>query len=78
MPLIENYAGFDCTWVMGLYILSIIIPSFALMVRRLHDIGKSGIWYLIKFIPVLGTLLLIGFACIDSTEDNEYGPNIKW
>lgn len=37
----------------AMIILSLVlfIPSIALVVRRLHDIGKSGWWYFIIFIP---------------------------
>lgn len=34
-------------------ILAFIIPSIAVSVRRLHDIGKSGWWYLISFFPYI-------------------------
>src|SRR5687768_7176420 len=36
------------------YWLLMLIPSIALWVRRLHDIGKSGWWYWIALIPVIG------------------------
>ena len=37
-----------------IYYLAILIPSIAVSVRRLHDIGKSGFWY---FLPVGGSVL---------------------
>lgn len=57
--------------------LAILIPSLAIAVRRLHDIGKSGWWYLICLIPLVGSILLIIWFCTDSTEDNQWGPNPK-
>jgi uncharacterized membrane protein YhaH (DUF805 family) len=39
--------------------LAITIPSIAVGVRRLHDIGRSGWWYLLLIIAPFG-LLLIG------------------
>ena len=39
------------------------IPSIAVSVRRLHDIGRSGWWLLIVFVPVIGLLVLIYWAC---------------
>ena len=39
--------------------LVFIIPWFAAASRRLHDIGKSGWWQLIGFIPLIGPILLI-------------------
>ena len=66
----------------GLPILSIIlmlgflVPAIAVGVRRLHDIGKSGWWYLLAIVPLV-SLVLIAFFVMDSREDNQYGPNPK-
>jgi uncharacterized membrane protein YhaH (DUF805 family) len=58
------------------YGLAILIPSIAVSVRRLHDTGRSGWWILIGIIPVLGTLVLLVFYCLDGDPgDNEYGPD---
>lgn len=40
------------------YALAMVIPSLALIVRRLHDLGKSGWFYLIRFIPLVGAHLV--------------------
>ncbi len=61
----------------ALFIFAHLIPSIAVSIRRLHDIGRSGWWYLLVFIPVAGPLVLLFFSVQDSTEDNEYGPNPK-
>ena len=42
-----------------------------LAVRRLHDSGKTGWWWLIGFIPIIGTITLIVFYCLPGTP----GPN---
>ena len=47
--------------------LAIIIPSIAVTVRRFHDIGNSGWYYLFIFIPELlffGNLLYVFFLII--------------
>ena len=44
-------------WIYCLYSLALIIPNLSVMVRRLHDIGKSG-WYLL--LPFLSPLLVGG------------------
>lgn len=64
--------------IAGLWSLAILIPSIAICVRRLHDIGKSGWWYLINCIPLVGQIIFIVWACKDSTEDNQWGPNPKY
>ena len=54
--------------------LATFIPSLAISVRRLHDIGKSGWWYLIVVIPFLGALVLLAFFVMGSEQDeNQYG-----
>ena len=39
--------------------LVLFMPSLAVHVRRLHDINKSGNWYFIVLIPVIGPLILL-------------------
>ena len=56
--------------------LGLLVPSIAVGVRRLHDIGKSGWWYLIAIVPIV-SLILIAFFVMDSKEDNVYGVNPK-
>jgi uncharacterized membrane protein YhaH (DUF805 family) len=62
----------------GLFTLAILIPSFAVTVRRLHDTDRSGWWVLINFIPIIGTLVLLVFTLLDSQPGaNRFGPNPK-
>ncbi|MGE0487138.1 MAG: DUF805 domain-containing protein [Gammaproteobacteria bacterium] len=62
----------------GLYTLAVIVPSIAVGIRRLHDIGRSGWWLLIVLVPLIGALVLLFFAVQDSQPgSNEYGPNPK-
>lgn len=51
--------------------LATLIPGIAIGVRRLHDIDKSGWWYLIIFVPLIGVLVLIYFFVQKPTP----GPN---
>ena len=58
--------------------LGLLIPTLALTIRRLHDIGKSGWWLLIALIPIIGALVLIYFYVQDSQAgSNIYGENPK-
>lgn len=64
--------------LMFAYGFVVFVPSLAVTIRRLHDIGKSGWWYFIVFIPLIGGLILFVFTLLDSDRDrNEYGPNPK-
>lgn len=58
-----------------IYSLAVLIPGLALAWRRLHDIGKSGGWWFIWLIPLVGAILLLVWFCTASDpEENEYGP----
>lgn len=60
-----------------MFSFAVMIPSWSLTVRRLHDIGKSGWWILAGLIP-FGSLVLFVFSLLDSqVGDNIYGPNPK-
>lgn len=59
-----------------IFSLGILLPGIAVAVRRLHDIGKSGLWILLAFIPIIGWIWLIVLYISESAPgDNEYGPN---
>ena len=64
------------TGVSVIVALLLIVPSFAVCVRRLHDTGRKGWWGLLYFIPWIGTIALIIMLCQKSDEDNKYGPKL--
>lgn len=76
LTVVENLIGISPV-LTGIYSLAVFLPSLGVLVRRLHDTGKSGWWALIGFIPFIGALVLIVLATLDSTPDNKYGPNPK-
>lgn len=58
----------------SLFSLAIIVPSIAVSVRRLHDVGQTGWMLLVGLIPLLGLIILIYFYIQDSQPGaNEYG-----
>lgn len=58
-----------------LYSLALIIPSFAIGVRRLHDTNLNGLWVLLGFIPILGWIVLIVLLARKGVVgENAYGP----
>lgn len=62
-----------------LWSLAILLPTLAVNVRRLHDIGKSGWWYLIILVPLAGSIVLLVLCCQDSVPGrNQWGPNPKY
>jgi uncharacterized membrane protein YhaH (DUF805 family) len=56
--------------LVGLISLFFLLPSFAVFVRRLHDIGKSGWNWLLALIPLIGFIILLVFLC-QASEENE-------
>lgn len=59
--------------------LATFVPSLALSVRRLHDIGKSGVYLLFYLIPLAGPIIMIVFFATDSDRfANLYGPSPKY
>ena len=58
--------------------LAVLIPGIAVRVRRFHDQDKSGWMYLLRFIPLVGGLVIIIFMCMEGTRGtNRFGPSPK-
>lgn len=56
------------------FMLFFFIPSFSVAARRLHDIGKSGYWSLLIFLPVIGTIIMLVWVARPGIDtENEYG-----
>ena len=61
-----------------IYSLVWLLPSLAVAVRRLHDIGKSGWNLLWILLPIVGAIMLIYWCCQDSqVGENKWGANPK-
>ena len=72
----------------GMAVIITFIPQITLSVRRLHDIGKSGWWYvglqiapsllpnffIFQFIAILTLFIFLYFMAMESEGDNKYGP----
>ncbi|MDB5522264.1 MAG: yhaH [Rhizobium sp.] len=56
-----------------IFSLATLIPGIAVAIRRLHDIGRSGWWFLIVF-TIIGAFVLIYWFIQPSEPDNQYGP----
>ena len=76
---IETGPGVYLTVILVIvFLFAHFIPTIALTVRRLHDTGKSGWWYLIVLVPYLGNFVIFIFTLIDGDRgDNKYGSNPK-
>ncbi len=68
---------FDDSGPLGLvWSLVTIIPSISISVRRLHDIDRSGWWYLLIFAIIIGWIVLLVWFCTRGTEGlNRFGDD---
>ena len=67
--LVVGLIGLD--WLSYIYSLALFVPGMAITVRRLHDVGKSGWWLLISFVPLIGAIWLI----ILLVKEGDHGNN---
>ena len=62
-----------------LYLIAIFLPGLSLQVRRFHDVGFSGWWVLLAFIPIAGSVFAIVVSVLDSQNGtNAYGESAKY
>lgn len=67
----------DYTPLSSVFSLAMLLPGVGVSIRRLHDIGRTGWWLLIAFIPLIGIIVLIYWACQPSEpQANAYGPEM--
>lgn len=59
--------------ITGIWMLISGIPTLALTVRRLHDVGKSGWWLLMGLIPLVGGIIVLVQVCRRSDGSNQWG-----
>jgi uncharacterized membrane protein YhaH (DUF805 family) len=66
------------TIILGVYLLAVAIPSLAVFVRRMHDTGRSGWWFFLGLIPLIGAIILLVFLATEGQQGpNRYGPDPK-
>lgn len=80
--LLLNVAISIVTGVVGLeevgllFSLAVLLPAVAITARRLHDIGKSGWWQLVGFVPIIGWIIVIVWNAMPGQDGaNTYGPD---
>lgn len=73
-PEIVTFNPFAIVPLTSAWLLVSFIPNFTVAIRRLHDIGKSGFWYLINWVPIIGPVIYLVFLCLPSNHgENTYG-----
>lgn len=62
----------------ALYAFATLLPGLGVVVRRLHDVGKSGWFYFIALIPFVGGIWLLVLFCTEGDQGpNQYGSDPK-
>jgi hypothetical protein len=65
-------------WISVLTAMGLFIPTLAVLVRRLHDRGRSGWFWFITWIPLVGGIwLFVELCCDGQLGENQYGSNPK-
>jgi len=78
-PLIagESFLDYDEIFppLSTIFLLAIIIPAISVSVRRLHDVNRSGWWFLIE-LTIIGVLFPILYWCCKKGDEgeNRFGP----
>ena len=58
--------------------LGLFLPGLAVTIRRLHDTSRSGWWFLLSILPLIGSIVLLVFLASDTKlETNQWGPPAK-
>lgn len=75
--IIQTY-DYNIGYIASILSLFLLLPGLAVLVRRLHDLGKSGAWFFISFIPLIGLIWMLILMCTDGQRfDNQYGSDPK-
>lgn len=74
MMTFESWLHIPVVMVGVLIGVALFLPGLGVQIRRLHDTGRSGWWFLIAFIPLIGWLIILLFLVSKGDEgDNMYG-----
>lgn len=69
-------AALICDGIFWIAYLALILPNIAVSIRRLHDTNRSGWWYLIAFLPLIGPFILLYFyVCKGTDGNNRFGED---
>ncbi len=62
----------------SLFSLAMLLPTIAVSVRRMHDLGKSGAMVLITLVPLIGGIWFLVLAATEGQSgENQYGSDPK-
>ncbi|MEM7645183.1 MAG: DUF805 domain-containing protein [Pseudomonadota bacterium] len=72
---VESVLGGATLWAFLGFMVWASFATLSVTVRRLHDIGRSGWWYWISAVPLVGWLILLVMLCVPGEGyRNDFGP----
>ena len=69
------FSAMDFKPLQTIVILATFLPLLAVAIRRLHDLDRTGWWYLIVFTGIGAILLFVWYCMKGTTGPNQYGPD---
>lgn len=76
MPFVEESSGVEPIAIFVMLLIALLLcPNFCVTIRRLHDAGFSGWYYLVNLIPYVGGIILFVMTLMGSDKDNKWGPS---
>ena len=76
LPLLVPFLGETFFLILALaYVGGVFLPYFAVAVRRLHDLDKSGWWLFLGIVPIANLLLLVWFCSKGTAGENRFGSD---
>lgn len=66
--ILDSLLGLDITEkspgvLTSIYGFALLVPTIAISFRRINDVGKSPVWLLVWFIPIIGVIWFIILMC---------------
>lgn len=69
LTILEVVIGFPAI-LSTIVSLVLLVPSISYATRRLHDMGRSGWWQLLLFVPVLGLIIILIMLCMPTKPES--------
>ena len=77
LALVIDFTILDSMPVLNVVVsLGLLLPSLGVSIRRLHDIDRSGWWFFVSLVPVVGIIILIVWLCKKGADGaNRFGDD---
>lgn len=73
---LDLVTGLLIVWTL-IGLITLTIPFVAATVRRLHDTGRSGWWFFIQFVPIIGAVWLLVLLVQEGETKSEEGVKFQ-